>query len=70
MQSPTPKKFQSVLAIAVFTTFILSIMIGMAYLSFREKTVENILNNFPKDNVVMITCHIFFGNNKTKYRKL
>lgn len=48
------------MGIAFFTCFALALS---GYLVFTDKTVGNILNNFPSDNVLINVARLAFGLN-------
>lgn len=61
LKNSTEKRFATVARVSIGVTVLLTVAIGMAFLTFREKSKSNILNNFPSDNVVISVCRILFG---------
>lgn len=49
------------LSLLYFSTVILTIIIGQAYLFFREKTSTNVLNNFPANSGIINACRLLFA---------
>ena len=42
-------------------TVLLTILVGLCYITLREKSTSNILNAFPKDDSLIIFCRILFA---------
>jgi sodium-coupled neutral amino acid transporter 11 len=62
MKEPTVKRFRPVALASILITMVLLIAMGCAYITFRDASDANILNNFPMDNVVIRVCKVLFGN--------
>lgn len=64
LKQPSLNRFATVthwsMGIAFFTCFALAVS---GYLVFTDKTVGNILNNFPSDNVLINIARLAFGLN-------
>lgn len=61
MKMASVKNFRKVILTVILVTVSLTFLVGICYISLREKSTPNILNAFPKDNIVIIVCRIFFG---------
>ena len=61
MKGKSIKTFSRVVAAVLTIAMILTMAVGCAYVTFRDKSKTNILNSFPKDNVLIIICRILFA---------
>jgi len=74
MENPTPKRFATVVILAMFGVFGLYIMIGVGgYLRFGPGVDANVLNNYPPNYVPAIIarlgcCHLWCCYRYSKYQ--
>ncbi|KAL3898818.1 MAG: hypothetical protein SGCHY_002480 [Lobulomycetales sp.] len=61
LRRPSVPRFESVVRMSMVITVILTIAIGMAYLTFREQSEPNILNSFPRDIGIITVCRLIFA---------
>ncbi|KAJ3378562.1 hypothetical protein HDU92_007310 [Lobulomyces angularis] len=55
------RRFKQVIQFSVGSAVLLTVIIGLAYLTFRENSQSNILNSFPVDNTIISFCRFLFA---------
>ncbi|ODV98006.1 hypothetical protein PACTADRAFT_73650 [Pachysolen tannophilus NRRL Y-2460] len=64
MKNPTLDRFTKLTHISCFISMLACAVMGLAgFLSFKDKTKGNILNNFPSDDFAVNIARFFFGLN-------
>lgn len=61
LKNATPARFAKVTRISLTGAVVFTLTIAMAYLTFREKSKDNILNSFPDSNSVIAVARLLFG---------
>ena len=61
MKNKNLETFAKINKVTLPVTCVLTIMIGSVYIIFRERSTPNILNAYPKDDIVIIISRLLFG---------
>lgn len=61
MKNATINKFKRCIQDVMVLTVLLTVIVGLCYISLREKAVSNILNAFPKGDTIIVICRVLFA---------